>query len=380
MRLLSGLRGESAPSVDQDRLRAVVGRVQDPELRLSLDEAGMLERVAVDVDGRVTATVRLTTPTCPLRQRLEADVRTAALSVDGVRELRVEFTAMHEQERMRLAAHLRADHPSSLGRFGAESPTRVYAVASGKGGVGKSTVTANLAAALAARGQRVGVLDADVWGHSMPQLFGVRRAPVALKGLMLPVEAHGVALMSVGFLVDDDEPIVWRGPMLHKAIEQFLTDVHWGELDVLLIDLPPGTGDVTISLTELLPDAALLVVTTPQPAADTVAARVGRMAKDVRMPVAGVIENMSTLVCEACTHATPLFGEGGGVRVAERLGVPLLGHVPLDLGLRASGDLGVPAVISAPDSPSARELSRVAAELPTVRASLVGRPLPLSVP
>ena len=378
MRLLPG-RGETATTVNQEALRAAVGRVQDPELKLSLDEAGMLDGLSVDGQGRVTATVRLTTPTCPLRQRLEADVRAAAVSVDGVSALRVEFTAMHEQERMQLAARLRADHPSSLDRFGAESPTRVYAVASGKGGVGKSTVTANLAAALAARGQRVGVLDADVWGYSMPHLFGVRRAPVALKGLMLPVEAHGVSLMSVGFLVDDDEPVVWRGPMLHKAIEQFLTDVHWGDLDVLLVDLPPGTGDVTISLAELLPGAALLVVTTPQPAAETVAGRVGRMAKDLRMPVTGVIENMSTLVCGRCSQETPLFGEGGGSRVAARLDVPLLGQVPLDPGLRAAGDLGVPVVLSAPDSASARELDRIAAELPVARPSLVGRPLPLSV-
>lgn len=379
MRLLSGLRGVRPATVDRDLLRASLGRVEDPELGLTLDEAGMVERVLVDRDGRATATVRLTTPTCPLRDRLEAELRAAALAVDGVRDLRVHFTAMDEQERMRLATRLREGAPPGRSRFAPESATRVYAVASGKGGVGKSTVTANLAAALAAQGQRVGVLDADVWGYSVPQLFGVRRAPVALKGLMLPVEAHGVSLMSVGFLVPDDEPVVWRGPMLHKAIEQFLVDVHWGELDVLLVDLPPGTGDVTISLTELLPGAALLVVTTPQPAADTVAARAGRMAKDLRMPVAGVVENMSTLVCGACAQQTPLFGEGGGARVAGRLGVPLLGQVPLDLGLREAGDLGVPAVLCAPDSPAARELSRIAADLPVVRPSLAGRPLPLSV-
>jgi ATP-binding protein involved in chromosome partitioning len=379
MGVMSKLRREDVTGVDEAVLRAAIGRVQDPELRLSLEAAGMLDRVAVDGRGRVTATVRLTTPTCPLRQRLETDLRAAAFTVDGVAEVRVEFTAMSDPERMRLAARLRGEGPSGRHPFGPGSPTTVYAVASGKGGVGKSTVTANLAAALATQGKRVGVLDADVWGYSVPQLFGVRRAPVALKGLMLPVEAHGVSLMSVGFLVNDDEPVVWRGPMLHKAIEQFLVDVHWGELDVLLVDLPPGTGDVTISLTELLPDAALLAVTTPQPAAETVAARVGRMANDVRMPVAGVIENMSTLVCQNCAHESHLFGEGGGRRVAEKLGVPLLGQVPLDLPLRAAGDLGVPAVLSAPDSASARELSRIAASLPTVRPSLVGRPLPLAV-
>ena len=379
MGLLPRLRSDGTGAVDEVRLRAALGRVEDPELHLSLEDAGMLQQVASDGRGRVTATVRLTTPTCPLRQRLEADLRREALTVDGVSQVQVVFTAMTEPERMQLATRLRGDTPSGRHRFGPGSPTTVYAVASGKGGVGKSTVTANLAAALAAQGKRVGVLDADVWGYSVPQLFGVRRAPVALKGLMLPVEAHGVSLISVGFLVKDDEPVVWRGPMLHKAIEQFLVDVHWGELDVLMVDLPPGTGDVTISLTELLPDAALLAVTTPQPAADSVAARVGRMAKDVRMPVAGVIENMSTLVCGACAHESALFGEGGGRRVAEKLAVPLLGQVPLDLALRAAGDLGVPAVVSAPDSASARELSRIAAYLPAVRPSLLGRPLPLSV-
>jgi ATP-binding protein involved in chromosome partitioning len=255
----------------------------------------------------------------------------------------------------------------------------VYAIASGKGGVGKSTVTANLAVALAQQGKRVGILDADVWGYSIPQLFGVRRAPVALKGLMLPVEAHGVSLMSVGFFVKDEEPVVWRGPMLHKAIEQFLGDVHWGDLDTLLIDLPPGTGDVTISLLDLVPDAALIAVTTPQPAAQTVAERVGRMARNARMPVAGVVENMSTLVCGSCRETTALFGSGGGQRLATAIDAPLLGRIPLDIELRAAGDAGVPAVVSSPQARSVRELRHIAAGLPVVRRSLVGRPLPLSV-
>lgn len=364
--------------VDVDAVRRAVGAVRDPELHLTLAEAGMLGDVQAGRDGGVVATVRLTTPTCPMRQQLTDEVGTAADTVAGVTGVEVRFEAMTDGERMRLSAQLRGGREVGH-RFGPGSQTRVYAVASGKGGVGKSTVTANLAVALAEQGKRVGVLDADVWGWSIPQLFGVRRPPVALKGLMLPLQAHGVALMSVGFLVEGDEPVVWRGPMLHKAIEQFLGDVHWGELDVLLIDLPPGTGDVALTLLELLPDAALLAVTTPQVAAQTVAARAGRMARDARMPVAGVIENMSTLVCSSCDARTPLFGEGGGARLAADLDTTLLGRVPLDLPLRTAGDLGVPAVVASPTAPSVVELRRIAAGLPVVRRSLVGRSLPLSV-
>ena len=351
-----------------EAVRRTAGSVLDPELHLSLADAGMLGDVAVDRAGVAHVTVRLTTPTCPLKDRLVAEVGAAVDTVPGVTGVRVTFAAMSDGERISLASRLRGGrevgHP-----FGPDSGTAVYAVASGKGGVGKSTVSANLAVALAQQGKRVGVLDADVWGYSVPQLFGTRERPVALKGLMLPPQAHGVALMSVGFLVEEDEPVVWRGPMLHKAIEQFLGDVHWGELDVLLVDLPPGTGDVTLSLLELLPDAQLLAVTTPQVAAESVATRVGRMARDVRMPVAGVVENMTG----------GLFGEGGGARLASAIDAPLLGQVPLDLPLRAAGDLGVPAVLASPEAPSSVELRRIAAGLPVVRRSLVGRSLPLSV-
>ncbi|HEY0774573.1 MAG TPA: Mrp/NBP35 family ATP-binding protein, partial [Nocardioidaceae bacterium] len=296
-------------------MHEALGTVIDPELHLPLPEAGMLGDVDIDRAGRVQITVRLTTPACPMKETLGADVTAAVSQVAGVMRVEVSFAAMSENERMRLAARLRGDTPEGTHKFGLDSTTKVYAVASGKGGVGKSTVTANLAVALAQQGQRVGILDADVWGYSIPHLFGVRRAPIAIKGLMLPVEAHGVSLMSVGFFVADAEPVVWRGPMLHKALEQFLGDVHWGELDVLLIDLPPGTGDITMSLLELVPDAALIAVTTPQPAAQTVAERVGRMARNARMPVAGVIENMSTLVCGSCHESTALFGSGGGQRL-----------------------------------------------------------------
>ncbi len=354
--------------VDVEAVRRAAGEVPDPELHLSLAEAGMLGGVEVDRAGVAHVEVRLTTPSCPMREQLVEEVGSAVGAVPGVTGARISFGALSDGERMALASRLRGGretgHP-----FGPDSGTAVYAVASGKGGVGKSTVTANLAVSLAQQGKRVGILDADVWGYSVPQLFGVRERPVALKGLMLPPLAHGVALMSVGFLVEEGEPVVWRGPMLHKAIEQFLGDVHWGDLDVLLIDLPPGTGDVTLTLLDLLPDAQLVAVTTPQPAAEAVATRVGRMARDARMPVAGVIENMSG----------GLFGEGGGARLAAAIDAPLLGQVPLDLPLRAAGDHGVPAVLASPDAPSSVELRRIAGALPVVRRSLVGRSLPLSV-
>ena len=377
MSLLSRRRPEV--EVDLAAVHAALATVEDPELRLPLDEAGMLGEVSVDRSGAVSVSVRLTTPSCPLKDTLARDVTGAVGAVAGVSRVEVGFAAMSENERMRLASRLRGSRPEGGHPFGLDSATQVYAVASGKGGVGKSTLTANLAVALGQQGKRVGVLDADVWGYSIPQLFGVRRAPVALKGLMLPVEAHGVSLMSVGFFVQDEEPVVWRGPMLHKAIEQFLGDVHWGELDALLIDLPPGTGDVTMSLLELVPDAALIAVTTPQPAAQTVAERVGRMARNARMPVAGVVENMSALVCGSCHESTALFGSGGGVRLAAAIDAPLLGQVPLDIELREAGDAGVPAMISSPQAHSVEEVRRIAASLPVVRRSIVGRSLPLSV-
>lgn len=371
-------RRRPGAEVDLEAVRRAAGAVLDPELHLTLADAGMLGDVSVDRSGVAEVTVRLTTPTCPMRERLVADVGAAVDAIPGVTGASVTFGALSEQERIGLALRLRGGRETGH-QFGPDSRTQVYAIASGKGGVGKSTVTANLAVALAQEGKRVGVLDADVWGYSVPQLFGVRHPPVALKGLMLPLQAHGVSLMSVGFLVGEDEPVVWRGPMLHKAIEQFLGDVYWGDLDVLLIDLPPGTGDVTLTLLELLPDAQLLAVTTPQLAAQSVAARVGRMARDARMPVAGVVENMSSLVCSACASQTAIFGEGGGARLAETIGTTLLGQVPLDVELRTAGDRGEPGMIGSPAAASVVELRRIAAHLPVVRRGLVGRSLPLTV-
>lgn len=358
---------------DPTAVRAAVGRVVEPESGLTLAALNLVGEVAVTRRGLTTIPLALLTTDGDTRAALTGPVAAAARTVPAVGDVEIRFAPLTPPARHALAARLRA----GTGPVGATP--RIYAVASGKGGVGKSTVTANLAAALAAGGARVGVLDADVWGYSIPQLFGVRRAPIAVAGAMLPVRAHGVALISTGFLVGEDEPVVWRGPMLHKALQQFLADVIWGQLDVLLLDLPPGTGDITLSLLELVPDAALLAVTTPQLAARSVASRVVAMARGAGMPIAGVVENMSGAVCAGCGHSAALFGTGGGDALAAQAQAPLLGRVPLDLALREAGDRGVPVVLADPAAASAAALLAVAEALPTVRRSLLGRPLPLAV-
>ena len=327
--------------------------------------------------GRVRVEIRLTTEDCPLTGELRHAVTTVASRQPGVTAVDVEFVTMPPRERAELGERLGRDARPLSGPFGG---VPVYAIASGKGGVGKSTITANLAVALAATGKRVGVLDADVWGYSMPQLFGVRRNPVVLGERMLPVPAHGVGVMSVGFFVSEDQPVVWRGPMLHKALAQFVTDTYWGELDALLVDMPPGTGDATLSLLEFLPDTVVIAVTTPQATARTVAARVARMAADAGTALGGVVENMSAAVCRACGEHTPVFGSGGGAALADQTGAPLLGQVPLDSAAMQAGERGVPVVVDAPASASAVELTRIASVLPApVTRGLAGRALPLSV-
>ncbi|MQA04271.1 MAG: P-loop NTPase [Streptosporangiales bacterium] len=364
-------------AVDVDRVRAAVAAVPDPEIGMSLGELDMVHDVSVDRRGQVTVAVRLTTMNCPLADEIRAAVTQAAASVDEVAGVDVRLDTMDNRQRAAVGEKLRSTQRPLHSALG--GGPAVYAVASGKGGVGKSTVTANVAAALARQGKRVGVLDADVWGYSMPQLFGVRRAPIAFEGVMLPVTAYDVALMSIGFFVEDDQPVAWRGPMLHKALEQFIADVYWGDVEVLLVDLPPGTGDITLSVLELLPDAALLAVTTPQVAARSVASRVGKLAKESGMPIAGVVENMSAAVCKDCGAHSEVFGSGGGQLLAEQLDAELCGQVSLSVELREAGDRGVPAVLDAPDSASAVELRRVAEALPVMRRNVVRRPLPLSV-
>jgi ATP-binding protein involved in chromosome partitioning len=367
-----------AKHVDLDRVRAAAAAVLDPEIGRPLGELGMIGETSVGRGGRLRLQLRLTTENCPVVGELKAAVDSAVRMVDGVGEVEFDVIAMPARERAELAEQLTRTTPPLTGALGIGG-TRVYAVASGKGGVGKSTVTANLAAALAATGKRVGVLDADVWGYSIPQLFGVRRTPVVLGELMLPIPAHGVALMSIGFFVNEEQPVVWRGPMLHKALQQFVADTYWGNLDALFVDLPPGTGDATLSLLQVLPDTSLLAVTTPQKAAQVVASRVARMAAQTDVPIVGVIENMSAAVCGGCGTQTAVFGTGGGAQLAEDAGAPLLGQVPLDLALREAGDRGVPVVIDAPAAASARELTRIAGILPAPKRKFAGKALPLAV-
>jgi ATP-binding protein involved in chromosome partitioning len=335
--------------------------VEDPELHRSIVELDMVRDVQVD-GSRVAVVVALTVAGCPLRNEITTRVNDAVTALDGVEQVDLDFTVMTDEEREVLRRKLHGDPASTAGSQQAHghaegrtipfadpsSSTRVLLIASGKGGVGKSSVTTNLGIALAERGRSVAVVDADVWGFSIPRMLGIDRPPVIIDEMLVPPERYGVRCISMGFFVEDDQPVIWRGPMLHKALEQFLTDVFWDDPDYLVIDLPPGTGDIALSLAQFLPRAEVYVVTTPQPAAQRVAQRVGFMAEKVRLEVKGVIENMSWFVGDDGTRYD-LFGAGGGQVLADRLDVPLLGQVPLVPELRAGGDAGRPIVVAEPD-------------------------------
>jgi ATP-binding protein involved in chromosome partitioning len=362
--------------VTEEQVRAALHEVRDPEIGRPIDDLGMLAGVAIEGE-RVTVDVLLTIAGCPLQDRITGDV-TAALAPLGVTDVDVRMSPMSEEQRSTLVGKLRGPSaPQQQRTFFTGSKTVVIAVASGKGGVGKSSVTVNLAAALAAEGHRVGILDADVWGFSVPRMMGISGRPVGFNDMILPLESHGVKIISMGFFVDEETPVIWRGPMLHKAIEQFLGDVYWGDLDFLLCDLPPGTGDVSISLASFLPGASMLVVTTPQEAARKVAERAGKMAERTNLKPIGVIENMSWFVCPHCGERERIFGEGGGQEAADTLGVELLGQVPLLPALRTGGDVGVPIVVSDPDSPAGEALREAARAIASVTRTKVGKPLPL---
>ncbi|MFJ6155436.1 Mrp/NBP35 family ATP-binding protein [Pseudarthrobacter sp. NPDC092184] len=366
-----------------EAVNAALATVIDPELRRPITELGMVESVSVDDAGRASLVVLLTISGCPLRETITADATKALLAVPGVAAVDVELKVMTQEQRDALKELLRGaggqrgipfNEPGSL--------TRVYAVASGKGGVGKSSVTVNLACALAAQGMRVGIVDADVYGFSVPALMGITQPPTRVDDMILPPVAYGVKVISIGMFVSGNQPVAWRGPMLHRALEQFLTDVYFGDLDALFLDLPPGTGDIAISVAQLLPKAEILVVTTPQAAAADVAERAGAIATQTGQKVAGVIENMSYLEMPDGGRME-LFGSGGGQVLAERLTatvgaeVPLLGQIPLDIQLREGGDAGVPIVLGQSGTPAAAALSGIAGQLAAKPRGLAGMKLGL---
>lgn len=367
-----------------DAVRTALASVDDPEIRRPITELGMVKDVVVGEDGQVHVALFLTVAGCPMKDTLTSSVTAAVAALDGVGEVSVELDVMSPEQREELRTMLRGGTPEKEVPFSRPgSRTRVFAVASGKGGVGKSSVTVNLALAMQQQGLSVGVLDADVHGFSVPRMLGVDRPPTRVDEMILPPIAHDVKVISIGMFVPGNQAVVWRGPMLHRALQQFLVDVFWGELDVLLLDLPPGTGDIAISVAQLLPGSELLVVTTPQQAAAEVAERAGSIAAQTRQHVAGVIENMSWLELPDGSRME-VFGHGGGQRVAESLSrslgtdVPLLGQVPLDVKVREGGDAGRPVVVSDPDSPAATALRGIARGLSRRRQSLVGKPLGLS--
>jgi ATP-binding protein involved in chromosome partitioning len=358
----------------QDQLTAALATVEDPEIRRPITEIGMVKSATVEADGTARIGVYLTISGCPMKDTLTERVTAAVGALPGVTSVVVELDVMSDEQRKELQTKLRGDSPQREIPFAQPgSLTRVFAVASGKGGVGKSSVTVNLAAAMAAKGLRVGVVDADIYGFSIPRMLGVEHQPTQVEQMILPPSAHGVKVISIGMFTRDNTPVVWRGPMLHRALQQFLADVYWGDLDYLLMDLPPGTGDIAISVAQLVPTAEILVVTTPQLAAQEVAERAGSIALQTHQRIAGVVENMSYLPCPHCGEAIDVFGSGGGAKVAESLSrllgaeVPLLGQVPLDKRLREGGDNGRPLVLSDPDAPASKELL-------TVVDTLTGRP------
>jgi ATP-binding protein involved in chromosome partitioning len=366
-------------------VRTALSRVNDPEIRRPITELDMVRAVDIDPAGAVTVHLLLTVAGCPLRDTLSNDITAAVSTVPGVTSVHVDFGVMSDEQRRGLQSKLR-------GGSGAEpvipfaqpgSRTRVYAVASGKGGVGKSSVTVNLAAALAAKGLAVGVVDADIYGHSVPRMLGVTDRPTRVEDMIMPPQAHGLKVISIGMFTQGNAAVVWRGPMLHRALQQFLADVYWGDLDVLLLDLPPGTGDIAISIAQLLPSAELLVVTTPQQAAAEVAERAGAIALQTHQRLIGVVENMSWLELPS-GERMEIFGAGGGAQVAETLSrtigaeVPLLGQIPLDTRVREAGDAGDPVVLTDPDSPASTALAAIADRLAVRRDSLAGRSLGLS--
>ncbi len=378
------------PSVSKTDVEAALGTVNDPEIKRPITEINMVEAVEIEESGQVTVKVLLTVAGCPLKDTITRDVTNAVSKVAGVSGVTVDLGVMTAEQRGQLQEILRDGHAQREIPFGQPGNlTKVYAVASGKGGVGKSTVTVNLALALAAQGQKVGIVDADIYGHSVPAMMGVAdQRPTQVDDLIMPVPTDsGVSVISIGMLKPRrDQVVAWRGPMLDRALVQMLADVYWGDLDALVLDLPPGTGDMAISLGQHLPSAEVIVVTTPQEAAAEVAERAGTMASMMHQRVIGVVENMSYLPCPHCgdEHRLEIFGNGGGERVAQTLSqrfgyeVPVLAQIPLDLELREGGDAGSPVVLADPQAPSAMAITQIAADLAAKGRGLAGMQLGLT--
>jgi ATP-binding protein involved in chromosome partitioning len=383
---MSSASTATLPTAEQ--VAQALAGVNDPEIHRPITELGMVKAISIEPDGTVRVGIFLTVAGCPLRDTINRDVTAAVSVLPGVSRVAIELDVMSEEQRRELQTRLRGGSAEKGGKSEKEIPfaqpgslTKVYAIASGKGGVGKSSVTVNLAVALAAMGRKVGLLDADIYGHSVPRMLGVTARPTQVEQMIMPPSAHGVSAISSGMLKKGNEPLPLRGPILHRLLTQFLADVYWGDLDILLMDLPPGTGDVAISAAHLVPGSELIVVTTPQLAASEVAERAGMLAEQLHQRLVGVIENMSYLPCPHCGERVEVFGKGGGQAVADTLTrlsgapVPLLGEIPIDTRLREAGDSGAPVVVSAPDSLA---LKNIAGQLAGRQRSLVGRQLGLS--
>ncbi|MFC7343180.1 Mrp/NBP35 family ATP-binding protein [Saccharopolyspora griseoalba] len=373
---------QSTPT--EEAVRQALSKVEDPEIHKPITDLGMVKSVSVGDGGAVQVEVYLTVSGCPMRETITQRVENAVSEVEGVSSVQVELDVMSDEQRTELRKSLRGDAEEPRIPFAEPgSMTRVYCVASGKGGVGKSSVTVNLAASMAARGLSVGVVDADIYGHSVPRMLGAGGKPTQVEKMIMPPEAHGVKVISIGMFTPGNTPVVWRGPMLHRALQQFLSDVFWGDLDVLLLDLPPGTGDVALSTAQLIPNAEILVVTTPQQAAAEVAERAGAIAMQTRQRLAGVVENMSWMEMPD-GQKVDVFGSGGGQIVADSLSrsvgteVPLLGQIPLDPRLREAGDSGKPLVLEDPESPAAATLQDIAKRLSNRARGLSGKLLSVS--
>ncbi|WP_297565755.1 Mrp/NBP35 family ATP-binding protein [uncultured Arcanobacterium sp.] len=372
----------SLPTVEE--VTAALATVVDPEIHRPITEINMVGDIDISPAGVAKIEIRLTTAGCPLKDQISSEVKEKISALPGISQVEVLLTEMSAEQKADLRKKLRGGvAPKVIPFTQKENLTRVYAISSGKGGVGKSSVTVNLAAAMAKNGKKVGIVDADIYGFSIPQMMGVTTPPQVLEGMLIPPVAHGVKVISIGMFLEENTPVIWRGPILHRALEQFFADVHWGDLDVLFIDLPPGTGDVPISIAQLIPKSEIIVVTTPQTAAVEVAERAGIMAKQTQQRVVGIVENMSYLELPDNTRM-PIFGSGGGKEVAEQLSsileykVPLLAEIPLEQALREGGDAGVPIVIQEGSSPAQQALREVAEQLGKRAHGLAGLSLGIS--